>query len=563
MATIGISNPLWASEHTLGRITTIASSCTINILSLALPIATLQIYDRVLHGQNESTLHVLILGVVLALITETLLRIIRSYIICHNGAVYAHHVTCAALNQQLDARVAHGESRAVATQLAGLGAVKGIKDFHNGYSSVVFVDLLFLPLFIGVIAYISKELVLIPVALLCAFGLIVALNGLKVRRHMIEGGTEDEKRNDFIIETLMSSQFAKSYDLEKLLQRRFERLHTTSCASSYHTSLAVNESVVFSTVLGHLMTPIIVAAGAYMVIDGRLTVGALIAVVQLSSRLMRPVQQGVLLWVRFHGYQAAKAKVERLFDLPLNYDAAASQSPDTSGRLDIERVTFRAQPNLPLTFEDVSFSVEKGQTIVLDGPTGSGKSVLLKMIAGIYTPTSGRINIGGADLRDMPSSTIARHVAYLAPRSTLLRGTIRDNITCFGEIPLSQVMPLAKYLGMKSEFDRLAMGIDTVVGGEQDANISPGLVQMISLLRALSSKPRLILFDNADDGVDTSYYNSLYALLGRIKPNIAMIIVSRDMNIRQLADRRMILSDGRIVETGMEFAPKIIRTPGL
>ncbi len=563
MTALELANPLRAPVHRLGLASAVASTGAINLLSLALPIATLQIYDRVLQGRNESTLHVLVVGVIAALLLETLLRIIRSYIICHRGAAYAHGVSCAAINQQLDARIAAGENRAVATDLAGLSAVKSMKDFNNGYSTIVLIDLLFLPLFIAVIAYISHTLVLIPVVLLCAFGLIIALSGLRVRNHMEDGSSSDDRRNDFIIDTLMASQFVKSYALEKLLQRRFDNLHTSSCMSSYWLSRSITESVVYSSALGHLMTAATVAAGAYLAVQDNLSVGALIAAVQLSSRLMQPVQQAVLLWIRFHGHEAAKAKAERLFDVPAAPTVTNIDMLRNDGRVDLEHVAFRPQPHLPLLFEGVTFSLDRGEALIIDGATGSGKTVLLKMIAGIYAASSGRVKVNGSDVSGATSADIARNVAYLAPRAALLRGTIRDNITRFNQVPVSQSLALAKYIGLKAEFDRLPMGIDTVVGAENDMNVSPGLVQMISLLRVLSSKPRIILFDDADNGVDTNYYNSLIALLGKIKPNVAMIIVSRDMNIRQLADRRMVLSEGRLVETDFEFTHKKIKLPGI
>jgi subfamily B ATP-binding cassette protein HlyB/CyaB len=104
---------------------------------------------------------------------------------------------------------------------------------------------------------------------------------------------------------------------------------------------------------------------------------------------------------------------------------------------------------------------------------------------------------------------------------------------------------------LKAEFDRLPMGIDTVVGAGSEANLSPGLSQMISVMRILSSKPRIILFDDADNGLDVTYYNNLFSLLGKIKPNVAMIVVSQDLNFRRLADRRLTLIEGRLVEADL------------
>lgn len=563
MATLTLANPLQSTSHQIGLFSVLASSCAINILSLAMPIATLQIYDRVLQWRNESTLELLLIGVIIALIVETLLRIIRSYVICQRGAIYVHGMSCAAFNRQVDARTLAGENQTVAAELSGLSAIKGMKDFNSGYSKIVVVDLLFLPLFIAVIAYVSHSLVLVPVFLLCAFGLVIALSGLRVRRQLEISKTQDDERNNFIIETLLSSQFVKSHSLEKLLQRRFERLHTLSCTTGYWLSRSITESAVFSASLGHAVTAATVAAGTYLVVNDQITIGALIAAVQLSSRLMQPVHQGVILWLRYHGHESARERVARLFEAPTSNENADRGFLHNDGRIDVEQVSFRLSPKSPLLFDGITFSLDRGQSALIDGPTGTGKTILLKMIAGIYAPNAGRVLINGTDASLVSSTEIARHVAYLAPRSGLLRGTIRDNITRFNQVPVTQALALARYIGLKEDFDRLPMGIDTMVGGEDDARLSPGLIQMTSLLRVLSSKPRIILFDDADNGVDTSYYNRLFSLLGKIKPNVAMLIVSRDMNIRQLADRRFILSEGRLTETDRDMSRTNLRFLGV
>lgn len=546
----GISSPLATGLHRLGLASLVIGTCTINVLSLALPIATLQIYDRVLHGQNFGTARMLIAGVIVALLLETILRVIRSYTISQRGAVYVHGMNCAMLNSLLDAKGVPDKKLNVAQNLSNLSAIKSLKDFENGYAVVVLLELAFLPLFLGVMTYISGSLVLVPVVLLCAFAILTAVSGKRAKARIDRCGENDETRYNFLIECLSSSKFVKSLALEARVQRRFERLHDESCRASYDLSKTLTESFVVATVLGHLMTAATVVAGAYMVINGQLSVGALIAVILLSSRLMQPVQKAVLLWIRFQDYQAAQEKVQLAF---ANTGTKTWQQPiniANTGHISVKNVSFRPAHNEPLLLDSVDLDIRRGHSVLIDGATGSGKTTLLKLIAGIYCPTSGQVLTNGVDPTKIAPSELMRQVGYLSSRSTIFRGTIRENITRFSNISSAQALEVAEFLNLNQDFARLPLGIDTMVGPDKETAITPGLQQMIAILRVFAAKPRILLYDDADNGLDVRYYNSVFSLLGKIRSQIALIIVSRDYNIRQLAVRSYRLNDGRLHESG-------------
>lgn len=551
MSAIALPNPLASRDHRLGLLSLVAATCAINILSLALPIATLQVYDRVLHGQNVGTLELLAFGVVVAILTETALRLMRSYLVSFRGAAYAHSLSCSAINSQISSRGAASDNRSVASDLASINAIKNLKEFRSGAALINWIDLAFVPIFLAVIAHIAGKLVLVPLALLCAYAIITAISGLKVRGQLEKSAEVDERRYDFLIESLSSSRLLKSMALERLLQRRFERLQSDSCHASYKMSKAITTSFVTGTVVGHFMTLSTVSAGAYMAVNEWITVGALITAVQLSNRLMQPVQKAVLLWLRYQDYQSARLKVERLFDVPEAPVVERVKPPFNSGRLNVSALAYRTHEGSPLLFDDVNLTLQSGEALILDGRTGSGKTTLLKLIANIYVPASGKIRINGVDPNALAPIELARQVGYMSPRSTLFRGTIRDNITRFNNVPVSQALSVAKLLGLSDEFERLPLGIDTPVGREDDTPMSPGLAQMITILRVLAPRPKLILYDNADAGLDPQYYNKIYSLLTKLKSRATFIIVSRDLNIRELGTRNATLIEGRLVENDL------------
>lgn len=547
MISTALPNPLAAAQYRLGLLTLVVSTSAINILSLTLPIVTLQIYDRVLHSHNLGTLQMLAIGVAIAVGFEMLLRVLRAHLVCYRGASYAHGLSCAAMNAQLDASIASSRTRALASELAAFNSIKSMKEFGSGSALIIMIDLMFLPLFIAVMANISHTLVLVPFGLLCAFALITAAAGLGVRRQLDRTSQADDQRYDFLIDSLTSIQLLKSHASEKLVQRRFEKLHRESCHASYDLSRSITQSFVHGSVLSHVMTVATVAAGAYMAIAGDLTIGALIAVVQLSSRLMQPVQKSVLLWLKYQDYQSAQQRAGMLFDVPAVREVETCEDVRNEGRVDIIGLSYRFTPGSPLLLDDINLNLSRGETLILDGAPGSGKTTLLKLIAGIYASSSGRIRINDADIDAMTPQQRAKCIAFLSPRATMFRGTIRDNITRFGQIPLAQALDVAALLGLSNEFSRLPRGIDTLVGPGNETSLTPGLTQMVAIARALACKPRVILFDNADTGLDHHYYNKLFEVMGRLRPSVAMIIVSRDLNVRQLGHRQATLAEGRLI----------------
>lgn len=547
--TARFANPLDSVDHRIGLLTIISSSAAINILSLALPIVTLQVYDRVLHSGNTGTLHVLLFGAIVALAIETFLRISRAYVLTRRGATYVHGVSCAAINHQLGLGSISSQNKSVASSLSDLTAIKSLRSIAGGSTVVIWIDLLFLPLYIGVMAYISESLVLVPLSLLCAFALVIAFNGLSVRQSIDQAKQDDEQRYDFLLDSLKSTNELKALAWDLRLQRRFERFHEQSCRSHYKLSSKITHTFVYGTVLSHLMTAATVAVGGYLAVHGSLTVGGLIAVVLLSNRLMLPVQKGVLLWLQYQDLQSSKQRVSRLFEGEIQSVDKDAPAPLNGGRIDAARLTYRPDTNAPLLLDGVDLSVERGETLALDGPAGSGKTVLLKLLAGILQPTSGTVRVNGTDPALMPPTTRAQQIGYMSAESKLFRGTIRDNITRFSQVSSEQALEVASLLNLTDELSRLPLGIDTIVGGDNDSTLTPGVARMICLLRVLSAKPRIILFDEADTGLDAEHYKALLNLLARLKPLVAMIIVSRDCNISSMSDRSVFLNDGRLIET--------------
>lgn len=526
------------------------STLAINILSLAMPVMTLQVYDRILPNPGSGTLPVLIAGVGLAIVLEAVLRLTRFYLIGWSGAAYEHRLSCAAMEKFLHADLSHMGVAGVGENLRRMSSIGKLKDFYDGYALVTISELVFVPVFLGIIVYIAGPLVAVPAAVLMVFTLISLAQGQKLRGALKSRDDIDDRRYNFLIESLEGIHAVKAFALENNFTRRYEALEEKSGLANYRvtqtTAGAFNTGAVFS----HIMVGGIIAVGALFVLQGQITTGALIATMLLAGRVMQPVQRALGLWTKYQDYVLARRKSEEIFELPQNIPVRGNEpEPEKTGTLDVESLGFRYNDNTPWLIRDTNLNLKRGDCILISAREDTAKSALLDVLAGVYPATTGDVKIDGCNIQCYVPEALVNHIGYIRTDGLIFRGTIRDNMTCFGLIDERKAQEMAALLRVNRNIARLPSGFDTFLSGNNTDSITPGLKQRIALVRVLAPKPHIVLFDNADKGLDRDGYSLIYSLLARLKGVATMVLVSDDRNIQELADRFFTLEDGQLVET--------------
>lgn len=517
----------------------------INILSLALPVMTLQVYDRILPNSGTGTFPVLIIGVCVAIALEAFLRLLRAYALSRAGAAYEHGMACAAMGKILNADLSQMKHYGIGERLHHLGSVSKLKDFNNGYAATVLAEAVFVPLYFCLIVYISKTLSIIPAALLAVFVTLSLYNGARLRRTLRNREEADGQRFNFLIEALEGIHTVKAFALEKIFERRYERLEEQSTLENYRVTQETAGTFNTGAVFSHLMVASVITAGAWFVLNGMLTTGGLIATLLLSGRIMQPVQKALALWARYQDYLLARRHIEEIFSTPQKIVVAGvTKETDFAGRLNLSRVSFRYCPGDDFILKDVNLDLQMGDSVFVSGAHGTGKTTLLNLIAGIYPPSEGDINIDGVHIDRYAPEDLVRHVGFIRTQALIFRGTVRDNITCFGQADEAQAKEVAALLEVDVDVAKLPGGFDTFLNGNNTDSISPGLKQRIAMVRVLANKPRLILFDNADRTLDRNGYALVYSLLARLKGKASLVLVTDDRNISALADRHYMLENG-------------------
>ena len=527
----------------------ILASLGINLLAMAMPIMMLQTYDRILPNYGYGTLTLLIFGVVTAVILEVILRIARSYLTSWGGAVFEHKTTCHALKHMLNAIMQPFEQQGSGAYLQKLSSISRLRGFYSGQALLTIVDLPFVFVFIFLIGYIAGKLVYVPIILFSAFCLLAWFVGRRLRKRIAEQDFSNKIRYNFIIETLTGIHTIKGIGLENFFLRRHDRLQTRISAAHYQVALTNTLATNYGMLFSQVMTVSVVSLGALMVLDGQMGTGGLAACIMLSGRIMQPVQRALSLWTRFQSFFIDRKELQDIFTLPAMKFDENEQIDSAAGELIFDEVSFGYDKTAPPLLHNISLNLKPGNSVAFSGSSGSGKTTILQMMAGLFIPTKGKLTINGASPHLVDPAILNRYVGYLAENGAIFYGTIRENLTFFGSVPEEDAMAAARMLGLDEAVAILPEGYETWLTDNVTDPVPPGLKQRIAIARVLANKPRIILFDNADRGLDKKGYNLVFKLLGRLKPKVILIIISDDRNILRLADREYFIKQGRLQET--------------
>lgn len=523
----------------------VAGSVAINTLMLAMPIATLQIYDRVLVNPGGGTLMMLGLGVLGAIVIEACLRLSRSYI--------TNRMAQAFEQQQSEALVAHvlaswvGPAQALHSgeYVQGLTAVARVKEYALQRLIALSVDIPYMALFLLLLGIIGGILVVVPLVAVALFACMVVRWGMALRKAVLARNAIDEARYGYMLEVLAGIHMIKAQGLEPRFMQRFRKLQLEAGKTGVSIAWLNHALASGGAMFSQMIVILVVASGTPLVMNGTLSMGGLIACVLLSGRLIQPLQHALSCWMNYQEYDLAQRQIGKISALPRQYFVAPHENRERQGSMECVQLGFRYEEHGPWVVHGVNFSLAPGEVVALGGG-GSGHSTLLRIIAGILPSSEGQVRIDGLDPACLLPSELAHHVAYIPSEPVLLRGTIAQNISCFDTTMMDRALEIAQLIGLDQLIAQLPYGYETTLDGALAETIPPGFRQRISIARALLHKPRLILFDQADRSLDRDGYHQLFRLIARLKGKASVIIVSDDKNMIRLCDRHLALEDGRI-----------------
>ena len=529
----------------------LAAALLINVIALAMPLFSMNVYDRVVPNRAIETLWVLALGVLLMIGVDMMLRSLRGYFLDLASARIDLQLSAKIMQRVLGVRM---ESRpaAVGSFSSNLRSFESVRDFITSASVTAFIDLPFAFLFIFVIGIIAWQLVL-PVLLAIVIVVIYAYI-LQHKMHELSETTyrAGALRNATLIESLTALETIKTQGAESVMQSKWEKsvafVSRVNNQMRFLSAAATNGAMEIQQVINI----VVVVAGVYLIGEGRLTMGGLIACTMLTSRAVAPLGQMVGLLMQYHNAKVSLASLETIMTNPVERpdDAAFVHRPDLKGNIEFRDVEF-SYPNAAMTaLKGFSCKILEGEKIVVIGRIGSGKTTLQKLLLGLYQPTGGAVLIDGVDIRQLDPADLRRNIGYVAQDVTLFYGTLRDNISIGAPYADDATIVAAAEAGGLTEFvNRHPAGFDMMIG-ERGESLSGGQRQGVAIARAFLMDPPILLLDEPTSAMDFSSEQQFKERLKVAAGHKTVIIVTHRNSLLDLATRVIVVDDGKIVADG-------------
>lgn len=428
--------------------------------------------------------------------------------------------------------------------------VDAINELFTSGVVTVFGDLMTLLGIMGALLLLNWRLALVTFAVLPLFFLLTDWFRRGARQSFRDVRGWVARLNAFLQEHLSGMAVVQLFSRERRALAEFEAVNRGHADANLRSIFYYAVFYPGIDLLAALAAALILLFGGQRVLEGSLTLGALVAFIQYSERFWRPISD---LSEKFNVLQAAMASSERIFGLldtpaEVTPPALPRPLPEVRGRVAFENVSFAYQPGRPV-LQDVSFTVEPGRSLALVGATGAGKTSVISLLTRFYDVDAGRITLDGVDVRELDPAVLRGSLALVLQDVHLFSGTVRSNIALGSPIPDERVRAAARAVGAGPFVEALPGGYEAEVR-ERGATLSVGQKQLLSFARALAHDPRVLILDEATSSIDTETEQLIQEALGVLLRGRTAIVIAHRLSTIQHVDEILVLHKGRVRERG-------------
>ena len=523
----------------------------INLFALALPLFTMNVYDRVVPNHAVETLWTLAIGLVIVVIMDFTLRMMRSHFLDLASERIDIGVSAQIMERVLGSRLEHRPA-SVGTYAVNLRAFDSVRDFLNSATITTLIDVPFAVIFCAVIFWIAP-MVLLPlitgVVLVLAY---VSLGRAKLRELSESTHRAGIQRNATLIESLVGLDTIKALGAESKTQRRWEEATAFLARTGVQLRMVSNSNMFVTAGATQLVTLFVVVTGVYLITEGELSMGGLIACSMLSGRVMAPVGQMAGMITQFQYAQISLGSVEQVMETPQERpEGARFLSRDRfNGDIEFKKVSFAYPGSEVPSLVDVSFKIKQGEKVAILGRVGSGKTTLQKLAMGLFQPTEGAVLVDGIDLRQLDPAEFRKQVGYMPQDITLFHGTLRENIVLSHPyVNDAEILKAAEIANLTEFINRHPQGFDMMIS-ERGDSLSGGQRRCVALSRAILNDPGLMLMDEPTGSMDHSTEMAVKQQLAQFIEGRTWIVVTHRNSLLEMVDRILVIDNGRIVADG-------------
>lgn len=550
---VAVRHWFWGSLAENSRIyrDIMVAAFVVNMFALAMPLFTMNVYDRVLPNQATETLWVMSLGISLIFIGDLVLRTMRGYFLDWASTRIDIKLSARIMEQVLGIRLEQ-RPNSVGSFASNLRSFETVRDFITSATITTLIDIPFALIFIAVIAWVAWPMI-IPV-LLGAIVILIYSFSVQTKMHDLSETMYRASaiRNATLIESLVGLETVKALGIEGQMQRKWE--HSAHFLTEVSSKLRLLSSSINNgaTTMQQLINVSLVILGVYLVINGELTMGGLIACTMLASRALVPIAQTAGLLTQYHNAATSLTSLDEIMQRPVERPADSTflSRPAFNGDIEFREVSFAYPGAESNALTKVSFKIKAGEHVAILGRMGSGKSTIHKLILGLYQPTEGAVLIDGIDARQIDPAELRRCVGYVQQDTQLFYGSMRDNLTISApHVDDAAVIAAAQVGGIDEFVNGHPKGFDMLIG-ERGETLSGGQRQGVGVARAFINNPSILLLDEPTSAMDHSGEDAIRSRLVEHSRNKTLLLISHRSSLYALVNRIIVIDSGRIVADG-------------
>jgi ATP-binding cassette subfamily B protein len=531
----------------------ILASLLLQIFGLVTPLFTQLILDKVVVSKSISTLNVFAIGLVIFGIWNISLMAVRQYLVSYLSNRLDLTMISGFIRHTLMLPLKFFELRHVGDIITRVQENQKIQQFLISKVVLAWLDFVMGFVYLGLMLYYNWRLTLLILALIPPIILVTLAATPLLRKISREVFARSAEQNSALVETISGINTVKATASERELRWRWEERLTAFLNAQFRSQQLGIKLQAISGGINSLGGTALLWYGASLVINDQLSIGQFVAFNMLINKVIEPVLSLSNLWDEM---QEVMVSVERLDDVLSEEPEEHSDKPllimpPIAGEVRVENMTFSyGSDEERNTLQNISFVARPGETIAVVGRSGSGKSTLVKLLEGLYYPTSGHIWIDGHDIKNVSPQSLRAQIGVVPQDCYLFSGTITENIALYrSEYTLEQTIEAAKLAEAHAFIQSMPLGYNTKVG-ERGANLSGGQRQRIAIARALLGEPRILILDEATSSLDTESERRFQENLTRISRDRTTFIIAHRLSTVRNADSIIVLDRGILVQKG-------------
>ena len=525
----------------------------LNVIALAVPIFIMVVYDNVIGARATDSLPYLIGGLSVALGIELVLRIARSKTIGMVAGRLDYIIGVESLKRLMYLPPQMTEGASVSSQLSRLKQFESIRDFFTGNTASIVIELPFVFFFILVLALLGGEIAFVPLGVIVIYILFAVFWFPGLNKKLTHAGKARSARQRMLMETFTAIRELKALGGERTWHELFREISGESMSAAYKTATSHAVVNAIAQSLMSIAGILVLAIGTFKVMEDEMSIGALIAIMALLWRVLSPLQGACLATLQIDQVFQSIKQLNQLMRLKVEATSnkAGLLMPKIDGRVTLDRVSFRYAPTQDPALLNVSFDIQPKEFVAVVGGNGSGKSTVLKLIAGMYRAQGGTLYVDQTDVRQLNAIDLRRLNAYVPQKPKLFHGTIAQNLRLTNPLASDDdIADAANQAGVLNGINKLEKGFETIIGDNTISRLPTGLVHGICLARAYVRKAPILLLDEPGASLDMSSDKNLMSQLQELRGKQTIVMVSHRPSHINMADKVIVLSKGMVAYVG-------------